>query len=104
MNKAARNGPTLPEMTARETSKAARMAMETGARGASIPYEPRHRGVTRSVIRIALPSRVFLHSDQPIFPRCPAPGPRLQLQQQKVATRRNGCNELLTQKADDCRA
>src|SRR5947209_18118458 len=102
MNKAAINGRLLPEMTARATSKAARTAMKTGAKGASIPYEPRRRGVTRSVIRVALSSRVSLHSDKPIFPGCPAPEPRLQRQQLKLATRRNGCNDYLTQKADGC--
>src|SRR5690242_13933472 len=103
MNKAASNGRTLPEMTARATSKAARKARKTGAKGASIPYEPRRRGLTRSVIRMAFWSMVFLHSDEPIIPRCPSPGPRLQLQQLKVPTGRNGCNDFLTQKADDCR-
>src|ERR1700733_9480572 len=74
MNKAASNGRMLPEMTARATSKAARKANKAGAKGASIPYEPRRRGVTRSVIRIAFSSRVFLHGDEPIFPGWTLPG------------------------------
>src|SRR5262249_36066386 len=73
MNKAAINGRTLPEMTARATSKAARTARKAGAKGASIPYEPLRRGVTRSVIRIALSSRVYLHSDEAAVPHDPTP-------------------------------
>src|SRR5690348_730667 len=71
MNKAASNGHTRPEMTARATSKAAMAAMKAGAKGASIPYEPRRRGLTRSAIRIAFPSRVFLHSDEAAAPHGP---------------------------------
>src|ERR1700730_7785333 len=77
MNKAASNGRTLPEMTARATSKAARKARNAGARGASIPYEPRRRGLTRLVIRIAFSSRVFHHSDEAAVPHDPTAVSRL---------------------------
>src|SRR5271165_1762209 len=73
MNKAGSNGRTLPEMTARATSKAARKAMKAGAKGASIPYEPRRRGVIRSVIRMAFSSRVFHHNYEAAAPHGPTP-------------------------------
>ena len=44
---------------------------ENRRKGASIPYEPRRRGATRSVIRIAFSSRVFLHSDEAAVPHDP---------------------------------
>src|SRR5690242_14581823 len=76
LNKAASKFRTLPEATARVNCKAATTAMKAGAIGASIPYDPRRRGVTRLLIRMAFSSTVFLHKDGTTVPHFPAAGSR----------------------------
>jgi hypothetical protein len=44
-------------------AKQAIAAMKTGAKGASIPYDPRRRGVTRSVIMITFSSISVRHNN-----------------------------------------
>src|SRR5277367_2465598 len=51
MKTAATKGFTLPEMIPRTISTTSKKTMKAGAKGASIPYEPRRREVTRLVIR-----------------------------------------------------
>src|SRR5450755_64830 len=51
MKRAATKGFTLPEMIPRTISTTSKKTMKAGAKGASIPYEPRRREVTRLVIR-----------------------------------------------------
>src|ERR1700691_4246760 len=51
MKTAATKGFTLPEMIPRTISTTSKITMKAGAKGASIPYEPRCREVTRLVIR-----------------------------------------------------